>query len=251
MKMGPESQENKRPRAALYIDGFNLYHPIKRFGEDYNYLKWLSLWGLGLQLTERAGQELVKVVFCTAVPSVRQNAEQRDRHVRYNDAQRACGVTVVSGHYVPENVEQDGIATGEVKWTEKQTDINVALELLFDGLDDVYDVALLLSADTDQVATARAFHQRLEPLGKTLVGVAPPDRKAPQGYSQFGIKSVTLQKFELERCVMPESLMHDGRRIDRPVEYSPPEGWVHPKDRPKRKVPKPPKRTAWKTVAKG
>src|SRR5690242_3052714 len=111
MNLEGESQEKKRPRAALYIDGFNLYHPIKRMGADFCHLKWANLWRLGEILTQPQGQELVKVTFCTAVPSVRQDHEQRNRHERFNDAQRACGVTIKLGHYVPEAIEERGEPT--------------------------------------------------------------------------------------------------------------------------------------------
>ena len=234
--------QDAKIRAALYIDGFNLYHPILRMGAKNNHLKWACLWQLGMNLAAAKGQKLVKVVFCTAVPSVRQNSHQRDRHIKFNNAQRASGVTIIEGHYVPENIEVAGIPTGETKWTEKQTDINVCLELIMDGFDDVYDVAMLLSADTDQVATARVFTERLAPLGKSLLGVAPPDRSAPSGYSRYKIPSVVLKKFDIERCIMPEEITFDGIMIRRPVEYAPPEGWIHPNDLPKAKPPKAPKK---------
>ena len=228
----------KTVRAALYIDGFNLYHPIRRMGDDWAHLKWASLWDLGVNLTQPRGQTLVKVAFCTAVPSMKQGSAKRDRHIKFNAAQRACGVTVIEGHYVPEPIEIDGIPTGETKWTEKQTDINVALELILDGMKDVYDIALLLSADTDQVATARAFSSTLAPLGKTMVGVAPPDRVTPIGYAPYKIASVQLKQFDIERCVMLAKLEHEGAIIERPVEYDPPSSWMHPNDRPKGKPPK-------------
>lgn len=244
--MGRESESQAaKLRAALYIDGFNLYHPILRMGAENNHLKWACLWDLGVNLTAPKGQDLVKVVFCTAVPSVRQNVDKRDRHARFNDAQRAHGVTVIEGHYVPEQIEIDGVATGQTKWTEKQTDINVALELVLDGLDNVYDVALLLSADTDQVATARVFSERLHPLGKKLVGVAPPDRDAPSGYSAYRIPTVKLKKFDIERCIMPSEVMFGDVMVRRPAEYDPPSDWIHPRCLTKRKPPKAPKKGQW------
>jgi uncharacterized LabA/DUF88 family protein len=244
-----ESGQDQKRRAALYVDGFNLYHPILRMGAENNHLKWACLWRLGENLAAAKGQRLVKVVFCTAVPSVRQNPSQRDRHIKFNDSQRASGVTIIEGHYVPENIEVAGIPTGDTKWTEKQTDINVGLELIMDGLDDVYDVAMLLSADTDQVATARVFTERLSPLGKSLLGVAPPDRSAPSGYSQYKVPSVVLKKFDIERCIMPEEITYEGRMIRRPTEYAPPDGWIHPDNLPKEKAPKAP--TKWGPAAKG
>lgn len=249
MKNENVSQVSK-PRAALYVDGFNLYHPIKAMGDDCNHLKWASLWQLGLNLTAPHEQELVKVLFCTAVPSVRQSPDKRDRHITFNAAQRACGVDIIEGHYVPENIEIDGVPTGEQKWTEKQTDINVALEMIFDGLDDLYDIALLLSADTDQVATARVFHERLSPLGKRMIGVAPPNRSIPSGYSKFKVPEVKLKQYDIEQCIMPAILDHQGTQITRPEAYDPPSWWVHPTDRPKGKPKgKPPQK--WGPAVKG
>ncbi len=227
-----------RPRAALYVDGFNLYHPIVQMGE--NHLKWACLWQLGERLCEKGGQRLVKVVFCTAVPKIERDAGKHDRHIRFNSAQKARGVDVILGHYVPEPIEENGQPTGAKKWTEKQTDINVSLSLLFDGVDDVYDVAFLLSADTDQVATARVFTERLSSQGKTLIGVAPPTRSVPTDYSKYGVKGVTLSKWQIEQCVMPETIAGPDKLIVRPPEYAPPDDWVHPNDRPKGRPGKPP-----------
>lgn len=228
-------------RAALYVDGFNLYHPILQMGEADNHLKWACLWKLGERICQRGGQKLERVVFCTAVPKIDRDAGKHERHIRFNSAQKARGVTILLGHYVPEPIEENGAPTGKTKWVEKQTDINVALSLLFDGGDDLYDVAFLLSADTDQVATARVFSERFAPLGKRLIGVAPPGRKTPSGYSQYGVKGLTLTKYDIECCVMPEEVQGPDKIVCRPVEYARPIDWIHPDDRPKQKPSKAPK----------
>lgn len=242
-----ESQPEAEPaaplggRAALYVDGFNLYHPIHETGE--NHLKWACLWRLGEIICEKGGQRLVRVVFCTAVPKIERDAGKHDRHIRFNSAQKARGVSIILGHYVPENIEENGVPTGRKKWTEKQTDINVALAVITDGIDDVYDTAFLLSADTDQVATARTFSERLSPQGKKLIGIAPPGRAVPSDYSKYGVKGVTLTRYQIERCVMPEQVAGPDKLIMRPPEYAPPEGWLHPDNRPKSQPPK--QKVAW------
>jgi hypothetical protein len=124
-----ECQDQKKPRAAVYIDGFNLYHPIKDSG--LNHLKWACLWKLGEMLCAPDGYELAKVVFCTAVP--KHLPDSMARHQTFNAAQIARGVLVIKGHHVPE-------AGG---YSEKQSDINVALSVILDGIDDVYDAAYL------------------------------------------------------------------------------------------------------------
>ncbi|GGC38011.1 hypothetical protein GCM10011371_26780 [Novosphingobium marinum] len=80
MQNEAKSQGGEKPRAALYIDGFNLYHPIHRMGAVWNHLKWANLWKLGENLAQKQGQRLVKVLFCTAVPSTRQDPGKRQRH---------------------------------------------------------------------------------------------------------------------------------------------------------------------------
>ncbi|HEX8224868.1 MAG TPA: hypothetical protein VF605_13700 [Allosphingosinicella sp.] len=227
-----ESQGPKLLRGALYVDGFNLYHPIDQAGEPH--LKWLDLWKLGQVLCAAEGLDLVKVVFCTAVP--KHMPDKRDRHNLYNAAQRAGRVTVLLGHHVPGD---DGT------YSEKQSDINVALSVILDGLDDVYDVAFLLSADSDQVATARFFKERLSASGKKLIGAIPLGRTFPTDYAGLGVAVVIVTKEHLEACVMPAQVQGAKNLINRPQSYDPPPGWVHPADRPQGKPPKAPKKGAW------
>lgn len=224
-----ESQPQDRPRAAFYIDGFNLYHPIKEMGEPH--LKWANLWKLGELICEPHEADLVRTVFCTAVPA--HIPESRDRHNTFNAAQRAHGVEVVVGHHIHD---------GE-KWNEKQSDINVALHLILDGVDDVYDIAILLSADSDQAATAKMFCARFPE--KKLLGVAPPTKAVPNKVQQFCYRHFALPKLTLEKSIMGAMVIGKTGNIHRPDAYNPPPDWVHPDDRPKGKVPKPPHRKAW------
>jgi len=216
----------RRPLAALYVDGFNLYYPLHEAAMPH--LKWASLWRLGEIICEPHDAQLVKAVLCTAVPS--HYADKRDRHNTYNAAQRAQGVKVVLGHHMHD---------GE-KWNEKQTDINVALSLILDGADDVYDIAILVSADSDQGATARVFKERFP--SKRLLAVAPPARSVPDKVKPYAWKSFSLSIPTIERCVMAETIQGKTGLILRPESYAPPEGWLHPDDRPTGKPGKAPKK---------
>lgn len=212
--------DDQAQRAAVYIDGFNLYHPIREMNE--NFLKWNSLWKLSENLAITGGYRLVKVVFCTAVPS--HLPHSRDRHNIFNRAQEAQGVVIIKGHHVFDETAK--------KHSEKQSDINVAVELLFDGEDDVYDVAYLISADSDQAATARKFVERLGPRGKTLISVAPPNRRPPEKMRPYAQKAFSLSKHDIETTVMDAfELGTSGRPIRRPPAYDPPDWWIHPKNR--------------------
>jgi len=213
------------------VDGFNLYHPIKESGQEH--LKWACLWSLGEMLCAAEGLSLVKVVFCTAMP--KHLPDSLSRHQTFNAAQIARGVQVIKGHHVPVG---DG-------YSEKQSDINVALSLICDGEDDVYDAAFLLSADSDQIATAHMFRQRLAPKGKQLFAAIPPSKTYPVEYKSLGVPKRQISFMMMERCVMPAQVQGKSGMINRPEEYAPPVGWVHPLDRPKGKAPKVPKDIKW------
>lgn len=230
-----DCQDDTKPRAAVYIDGFNLYHPIKDSG--LNHLKWACLWKLGEMLCAPDGYRLVKVVFCTAVP--RHLPDSMARHQTFNAAQIARGVLVLKGHHVPEG-------SG---YSEKQSDINVALSVIMDGIDDVYDAAYLLSADSDQVATAKFFRQRFQGT-KRLYAAIPFGKTFPNDYSSLGVlrRDVSIQM--LEHCVMPSQVQGKSGLINRPADYAPPATWMHPDQRPKAKPPKPPKKNAWSKAVK-
>lgn len=212
--------ENQVKRAGVYIDGFNLYHPIKAMKEDF--LKWNDLWMLSQNLAAKGGFQLVKVVFCTAVPA--HLPHSRDRHNTYNRVLEQKGVRVIKGHHVKDN------DTG--KYSEKKSDINVALELLTDGIDGVYDAAYLISADSDQAATARYFRERFG-SSKSLFSVAPPNKKPPQKMLPYVDGAFSLAKHDIECVIMTQfETGTSGNPIRRPKEYDPPQWWVHPNKRP-------------------
>lgn len=171
-------------------------------------------------LARKGGFSLERVVFCTAVPD--DPADKRDRHTTFNRAQQSRGVEIIKGHHVWNDT--DG------KFSEKQSDINVALSLITDAQDDVMDVAYLISADSDQAATARVFRERY--TSKELVCVAPPGRRPPTKCVQYADRSFTMKMDLIERCVMPELVKSGDSFIRRPARYAPPQGWVHPHNRP-------------------
>lgn len=186
-----ENQEASQPnRAAVYIDGFNLYHPIREMAQGH--LKWCNLWRLSELLCQPRGLQVEKVVLCTAMQVHR--PETLGRHRTFNNAQIACGVQVLEGHYIFN--EEIG------RHSEKQSDINVALSLIMDGVDNVYDWAFLISADSDQAATARVFKERFK--DKKLAIVAPPNRSPPEKASSYADLAFSIATEQIESGLAPK-----------------------------------------------
>jgi hypothetical protein len=168
-------------------------------------------------------RDLVRVVWCTAKHP---DPQKEERWTTYRNALLATGVKVVPGHF-----------TKTPPIEEKEGDVNVALHLMLDAIDNVYDIAFLVSADSDQVATAKLFSERFGrkskfPTPKKLYSVAPPGRPH-SGH----ITSYVDHRYDLTKEMIEDYLLSDrlpgpgGHPIYRPVAYAPPAGWISPMQR--------------------
>lgn len=215
----PENQPANPPKAGLYVDGFNLYHGIEKFGEPW--LKWLNLRKLGEPIAARHGAVLERVVFCSAVPD-HVPQDTKDRHMLYHAALRSVSVDIEPGHHI----WNDDLK----KYSEKQSDINVALSLMADAEDKKIQVAILVSADSDQAATARFFRQR-HPKNKLILAV-PPNKTVPQKVVPYTNDHFILSRRQIDDAAFQQTIQGKTRAIVRPDAYQPPAWWVHPDDRP-------------------
>lgn len=216
-------------RGAIYVDGFNLYHAIDDLGE--NYLKWLNLRRLGELIARGHARTIGRVVYCTAFfPG---DFGKKKRHQAYVDALELVDVECLRGHTVREPMECKSPDCLH-RWDEpreKETDINVALSLYGDAHRDLYDVAFLITADSDQAATLRAM--RNEFPNKKLVTVVPPGREPSKHLRDLSHATLKLTSDHIDECVFPGLVSRSGKKaVIRPSEYDPPIGWVHPDDRP-------------------
>ena len=218
-------------RGAVYIDAFNLYHAIDDQGAQFNHLKWSNLWLLAETISKGHANPIVKVCWCTAYR--RGDTGKKARHRFYVSALEICGVTTLFGHETQEPQSCPGC--GEMWETprEKATDINLALSVYEDALDDVYDVAFIVTADTDQAATL-AFVKRRFP-NKKMVIATPPWRALSKHLLHLADGKVQITERMLDDCVLPQLVSNGQKAINRPQEYDPPAGWVHPNDRPGKK----------------
>jgi len=212
-------------RAAVYIDGFNLYHAIADLGAPH--LKWLDLKALSTRLIRR-GEALSRVVWCTAVNTRNQHKMLRWRE--YRKALEWTGVVPMIGHFTEEPRRCDR-GHDYFHSTEKEGDVNLALGVISDGHLDVYDVAYLVSADSDQVATVKMFRERLP--NKQIVSVAPPGRSHSKAIIERAHAVKAIRREAIETCLFAGPTIIDGGRLiaTRPAQYAPPEDWVPPSAR--------------------
>lgn len=199
-------------RTIVYIDGFNLYHAIDDLCEPH--LKWVDLWALSEKLL-LTGQQLLAVKYFTAYATWR--PESYRRHQRYVASLEAKGVTPIIGRFKRKTVRcQAKCRRTYITHEEKETDVNIGVHLVADALNDRFDRALVLSADTDlNSAVALA---RVEAPAKRIDVVAPPNRKGRNSAALFEVT-----KGRIRSSLLPSLIeLSDGRAILRPRSYDPP-----------------------------
>jgi uncharacterized LabA/DUF88 family protein len=193
---------------AVYIDGFNLYHAVDALGDHS--LKWINLRVLAEALA-RQEESLSRVCFFTAV--LQWNQEKQQRHRNYIAACRAVGVEVIESNFKKAERHCRRFDRYCKFDEEKQTDVAFALTIIGDALDDVFDRAVLITADSDQVPTLRMLRQRFP--SKTLSLVAPPGRlRNARELGQLVDDRKELSRGQLATCRLPRDVLDQrGRRV--------------------------------------
>ena len=203
-------------RAAFYFDGFNLYHAIDELGQ--NHLKWLDLWSLSKKLLLQ-GHELHRVIWCSAAYT--SDPQKLIRHRLYRKALESTGVECELGHFIQEFTQCKACGKRHAKRTEKQSDVNLAIRLIRDAYQDRYDTAYLVTADSDQSATARHFRDLFP--DKKLISITPPGKPHSKDILRFAHGQRTIKQSAIEQNLFPQIVMQHGAEIcRRPEAYDPP-----------------------------
>jgi len=145
---------SNKSRVSFYIDGFNIYHRIKDYKKAkdicYNWLDYKSLCESFLKETEELGD----VYFFTAI-SDEFGKGSAWRHKTYITALKTTGVKIVKGYFSKKKrkCRVEGCQyKGDRRFKdreEKQTDVNISLQLMKDAVLNRYDKCFLISGDND------------------------------------------------------------------------------------------------------
>ena len=197
-------------RVIAYVDGFNLYFGLKDKGWKRYY--WLDIKSLAQNLL-KPGQNLVTVKYFTA--RVSSPPDKQKRQSTFLDAlETRKGLEIIYGHYQlnPRKCHRCGYEDQEPK--EKMTDVNIAVELLRDTYEDKYDVALLISADSDLVPPIKVIKE-LFPR-KRIVAAFPPNRNSAE-MARVAHASFHIGRGNIARSLLSEEITKpDGTIIRRP-----------------------------------
>ncbi len=205
--------ETKKERVIIYIDGFNIYFGMMEAGFDN--CKWLNLKTLAISLL-KPNQELVELKYFTS--RVSNNPDKQKRQTSYLEALETEGVRIYYGHYQRDTIECNRCSHIWANYNEKMTDVNIATQMIIDAYQDKYDMAMLISGDSDLVPPIRAIHENFK---QKRVFVAFPPKRFNNSVAIVAKGSLIIGRKKLADNQFPaEVKKRDGYILRKPKEWS-------------------------------
>jgi uncharacterized LabA/DUF88 family protein len=217
-----------RPRTNIYVDGFNFYYAAFHSARAAlpPCLKWLDVRRLCQNALPR--NEICRIRYFTAkVTSTASDPGRPARQEAYLQALRHVpGLTIHYGQFVVRQKYLKAVnpTPGQAKRPlvfvpeEKGSDVNLASYLILDACRGAYDVAVLVSNDSDLKEPVRLAR---EEIGKA-VGVLRVDAE-PRGcvFRDMVDFIRPLRRSHFENSQLPDVVsLSESAEVRRPVEWT-------------------------------
>ena len=202
-----------KARLAVYVDGFNLFYGMRTRGWKRYY--WLDLQKLAENLL-RPHQSLVASRYFTAslIRDSNDAGKWSRQKIYLEDLETLSDLSIHYGYFQPQEVKCSNCGNLRQTYEEKMTDVNISVALLNDAHDNLFDTAMIISADSDLVGPVQAVLERYPT--KRVVVAFPPKR------SSFNLRQVANAHFfigqdKLRRSQLPDQVTRsDGFVLRRP-----------------------------------
>lgn len=203
-----------RPKTIIYVDGFNLFYGALK-GTPY---KWLDLVKLSENVLPK--NQVVQVKYFTALITTRGNDEgplvRQQTYLRALRSLQKCSLYL--GHFLTHKVQAKlvnpiaGQRFVEIfKTEEKGSDVNLASHMLLDGFRNRFDVAVILSNDSDLLTPMQMVQNE---LGKP-VGVLFPSKRPSKQLKKHATFHKHISRY-LKRSQLPVEIIDSNGKIFKP-----------------------------------
>jgi uncharacterized LabA/DUF88 family protein len=199
-------------RTRVYVDGYNLFYACLK-GSAY---KWLNVHALVTSLLPK--NRIDKLRYFTAQVSARpHDPNQPQRQQTYLRALTTIPeIEIHFGHFLTHEVSMPDAASWlagrfravrVMKTEEKGSDVNLATHLLIDAFDNRFDVAVIISNDSDlkePISLVRSrFGKKIVLLGPKATRISGALRPLADYIRQFGPSALANAQFP---SVMTDSI---------------------------------------------
>lgn len=203
-------------KTNIYIDGFNLYYGCVK-NTPYHWLNVATMCQLLLP-----SDEILQIKYFTALVTPRPNdPEQPIRQQLFLRAlQTIPNIEIIYGTFLSHEIKMplappDSGYVKVIKTEEKGSDVNIATHLLADGFRDKYELAVLVSNDSDLLEPIKFVTRELgKPVGLLNPHKYPSVALLPN--SRF-IKQI--RKGVLAKSQFPDVLTDEQGSFEKPANW--------------------------------
>jgi uncharacterized LabA/DUF88 family protein len=145
------------------------------------------------------------------------------RHRQYVAALKHHGVECHMARFSEKTVKCRDCGVSYKRHEEKETDVHFSLTFLEDAMDNVFDRAIIISADSDHVPAIRKVRSRFP--GKQLFVATPPNRHAnARDLLKVCHSGTPITPGRIAKYLLPAQVMSTTGQLvaTRPASYAPP-----------------------------
>lgn len=211
-------------RVNVYVDGFNLYHAIDNTG--IHYWKWLNLRKLSEVFAPPPIYSINKIYYFSAYATWL--SESFERHKLYVNALKTVEVTPILGRFKQKSRKCKICKNTYSTHEEKETDVNIASQMLSDSYKNLFDRAILITQDSDLKGPLKLIKKEFP---EKQLRIVTPINLLHSGDLAEAVGKVNNKRFgcfskikdtHLDKCLFPETIISElfSNPIVRPNKYS-------------------------------
>jgi len=202
-------------RTNVYIDGFNLYFGLRSARLKRYY--WLDVVALSQALL-LPSQTLEHVHYFTA--RIRSNgfngASVRRQGVYLDALDTTSPLTIHYGHFLVKTANCKKCGSTWTTYEEKMSDVNLAVQLVLDASDDVFDTAIIISGDSDLTTPVRRVLTRFP---HKRVVIAFPPRRNSEALKRVASAHTKVGQDKIRNSQLPDPVNTSSTALHRPASW--------------------------------
>lgn len=207
--------------AYVYIDGFNLYYGALLARKDSFTRKWLDLESLASKLLKPRGYTIAKIKYFTAEVISSHDPRKQQRQQYYWRALSTLPlVEKIEGKFLMKKVTvpiSPGVSLKGKVPEEKGTDVNLATHLVNDAHLGKFDIAAVISNDSDLAEAIRIVTQE---INLPVISINPcNDRAASAHIGKFSTSKKEVRDGQITSSQFPVNLTDSKGTFTKPKEW--------------------------------
>ncbi len=140
-------KDKKSERVAIYIDGSNLYHSLRRYKIKRKFQEIIEVLG--------KGKDIVNIFYYTASLDKAFDEERYLKHQKFLEKLKE----IPNFNVVLCNLRKTTTKDGSIKFAIKGDDIHLANDLIKGAFKDEFDEAIIISGDEDFIPAIKTVQE--------------------------------------------------------------------------------------------